>query len=244
MANTARIVRGLLLLLLAGFFVCCDEPVGTQTETCSVGPEGAKTAEVGLRMGAGELRLKGASQPALLEGAFRYNRERLRPQVDYRVSGETGVLTVGQRRHSGIMFGRVRNEWDLSLSRAMPLELEVKLGAGRSELDLRGLDLMGVNVDMGVGEMRLDLQGPHAKNFRVKINGGIGSGTILLPADVGVRVRVDGGIGSVSTRHLTKDHRLYTNDAYGKSDVTIDLEIHAGIGSLDLRVEPSERSRF
>jgi hypothetical protein len=240
----ARFPLLIIPLLLVGLSVACDEPIETCTDRHTVAAEGAKTARVDLRMGAGELRLKGSDQGALLEASFRYNRARLRPEVDYRVSGDKGYLKVGARRSSGIHFGRVRNEWELSLSRSVPIDLRVDLGAGESQLDLRDVDLTGLDVNMGVGEMRLDLQGPRPRSFRVKVDGGVGSGTIYLPSEVGVRVRVDGGIGSVNTRGLTKDHGVYTNDAYGRSDVTIDVSISAGIGSLDLRVGSSDRARF
>jgi hypothetical protein len=235
---------GLGVLFLAGLFAACDEPIAVQTDHQSVAPGGAKAAEVELRMGAGELRLAGAAQPALLEANFTYNRASLKPAVDYRVSGDTGVLMVGAKHSHGIHFGRTRNEWDLRLAQALPTELRVNLGAGESRLDLRGLDLTRLDINMGVGEMILDLRGPHAKSFSVKIDGGVGSGKIYLPAEVGVRARVHGGIGSVDTRGLVKDKRVYTNEAYGKSAVTIDIEISAGIGSLDLRVEPEGRNRI
>jgi hypothetical protein len=230
-------------LVLAGLSAACDEPIAMQTESRTVAAGGARTVQIELSMGAGELRVTGTSQEALLEATFKYNRERLRPEVDYHVSGERGYLRVGTGRSSGVHFGRVRNEWDLSLTRSLPVDLRVNLGAGENRLDLRGVDLTNVDIDMGVGDMRLDLEGPRTKSFRVSINGGVGSGTIYLPSDAGVRVRVDGGIGSVNTRGLTKDHHVYINDAYGRSDVTIDVDISAGIGSLDLRVGSDGRSR-
>lgn len=232
------------ILLMAGLFAACDEERETQTESKTVALEGAKEAEVEVRMGAGELTLKGATQAPLVEAAFRFNRERLRPEVDYRVAGSRGILRIGQRRHTGINFGRIHNEWDLRLSDALPVDLNIRLGAGKSKLDLRGLDINGLDVDMGVGEMTLDLQGPHRKSFKVKIDGGVGSGRLYLPDNVGVRVRVDGGIGSVNARGMAKDHHVYTNEAYGKSDITIDVEIDAGIGSIDLRVESSGSVKF
>lgn len=235
-ASRSMIAAG-LLLLVAGLFVACDEPREVQTEHQTVAVEGAKSAEVELRMGAGELRLTGASQDALLEATFRYNRPRLKPVIDYRVSGTTGVLSVARRRHGGgVNFGHLHNEWDLRLKQGVPLELRIDLGAGENNLDLRGLDISSLDVDMGVGQVKLDLRGPHARSFNVKVDGGIGSGILYLPSEVGVRVRVSGGIGSVNARGLAKDHRTYTNEAYGKSAVTIDVEIDAGIGSLDLRL--------
>ena len=242
--NTRRLGIALAILFLVGLFAACDEPMSVQTDSQTVAAGAAKSVEVDLRMGAGELRLSSAAQDALLEATFRYNRARLRPEVDYRVSGDTGVLRVGSRHSSGVHFGRVHNEWDLRLGRTLPTELKVDLGAGESRLDLRGMDLGRLDIDMGVGEMTLDLRGPHARSFRVSVDGGIGSGKIYLPAEVGVRARVHGGLGSVNTRGLVKNGRVYTNEAYGKSAVTIEIEISAGIGSLDLRVEPGDRDRI
>jgi hypothetical protein len=242
--SVPRFALAMAILTVAWLAAACDEPGNIQTDTQTVAAGGAQRVEVDLEMGAGQLRLASATQDALLDATFRYNRPRLRPEVDYNVSGSTGHLRVGRRHSTGFSFGHVHNEWDLRLGRSLPVDLRVNLGAGESKLDLRGLEISGVDINMGVGEMRLDLQGPHAKSFDVRIDGGVGSGTIYLPAEVGVRARVHGGIGSVDVRGLTKQGGIYTNDAYGKSPVTIDLDINAGIGSLNLRVEPGSRAKL
>jgi hypothetical protein len=235
------IYLGIAVLALGAFFVACDEPVGDyRTETRSVALDGATRAEVGLHMGAGRLRVRGADQANLLEGSFEFNRDRFRPEIDYRSYDGKGILHVRHARRSNISFGRVRNRWDLGLTTSVPLDLSIDLGAGESDLDLRGLKLERLEIDMGVGETKLDLRGPRTESFRVKIDGGVGSGTIYLPAEVGVRVKVDGGLGSVNGHGLTKSGGAWTNEAYGKSPVTIEVDIDAGIGSLDLRCESSD----
>jgi hypothetical protein len=226
-------------LLLLGLAAACDEPRNMMTETKTVALEGAARVEVGLHMGAGELRLRAAGQAALLEASFEFNRERNRPEVDYRLFGDKGILEVRQPRRHGVNFGTTRNRWDLTLGQAVPLDLTIDLGAGQSDLDLRGLKLERVEIDMGVGEVNVDLRGPHASGFLVKIDGGVGSAKLALPSEVGVRVKVDGGLGSVDTRGLTKQAGAYVNEAYGKSAVTIEVDIDAGVGSLDLTCEPS-----
>lgn len=237
-----RMSLGIAVLALGALFTACDEPRGGdyRTETRSVALEGASRAEVGLHMGAGRLRVRGADQASLMEGSFEFNRERLRPEIDYRSYDGKGILHVRHARRTTIPFGRVRNRWDLGLSTAVPLDLTVDLGAGESDLDLRGLKLERLEIDMGVGETRLDLRGPRAESFRVKIDGGVGSGRLVFPTEVGVRVKVDGGLGSVDARGLTKENGAWVNEAYGKSPVTIEVDIDAGIGSLDLRCEPSD----
>ena len=230
-------------LLLLGLAAACDEPRNMMRETKTVDLEGAARAEVGLHMGAGEMHLRAAQQAALLEASFEFNRERNRPEVDYRLFGDKGILEVRHARRHGVNFGTTRNRWDLTLGQAVPLDLTIDLGAGQSDIDLRGLKLERVEIDMGVGEVDLDLRGPHASGFLVKIDGGIGSAKLALPAEVGVRVKVDGGIGSVSAHGLTKQAGAYVNDAYGKSPVTIEIDIDAGIGSLDLRCESAVQIR-
>ncbi|MGB8957864.1 MAG: toast rack family protein [Candidatus Aminicenantales bacterium] len=230
-------------LLLLGLAAACDEPRNMMTETKTVDLEGAARAEVGLHMGAGEMHLRAAQQAALLEASFEFNRERNRPEVNYRLFGDKGILEVRHARRHGVNFGTTRNRWDLTLGQAVPLDLTIDLGAGQSDIDLRGLKLERVEIDMGVGEVNLDLRGPHASGFLVKIDGGVGSAKLALPAEVGVRVKVDGGIGSVNAHGLTKQAGAYVNDAYGKSPVTIEVDIDAGIGSLDLTCEPSSLIR-
>ncbi|HMA54740.1 MAG TPA: toast rack family protein [Acidobacteriota bacterium] len=227
------------ILLLVGLAAACDEPRNMIRETKTVALEGAARAEVGLHMGAGELRLQAADQASLLEASFEFNRERNRPDVSYRLFGDKGILEVRPARRRGINFGTSRNRWDLTLGRTVPLDLSIDLGAGHSDIDLRGLKLERVEVDMGVGEVNLDLRGPHASGFLVKIDGGVGSAKLSLPGEVGVRVKVDGGLGSVNAHGLTKQGGAYVNDAYGRSPVTIEIDIDAGIGSLDLDCETS-----
>ncbi len=239
-----RIKLVVAILALVGLAAACDEPRTLMTESRTVALEGADRAEVSLQMGAGELKVRAADQEPLLEGSFEFSRERYRPEVDYSVFAEKGRLQVRQPRRRGIQFGSRRNEWDLRLSRAVPLELDIDLGAGRNELDLRGLKIDRLDIDMGVGEVLLDLGGPHERSFNVKIDGGIGSAKIRFPSEVGVRVRVDGGLGSVDAHGLTKTGGAYVNEAYGKSAVTIEVDIDAGIGSLDLRCDPSSEIKI
>ncbi|MBE0712960.1 MAG: hypothetical protein IH583_11300 [Candidatus Aminicenantes bacterium] len=227
----------MVILALAALVAACDEPREVMKDTQMVALQGATRAEVGLHMNAGELRVYGADQEALLEASFEYSRDRDRPVVEYRRFGDKGTLQVRHARRNSIPFGRVRNRWDLNLSTAVPIDLDIDLGAGQSNIDLRGLKLQRVEIDMGVGEMTLDLRGPHQESFNVKIDGGVGSGKIYLPSEVGVRVKVDGGIGSIEAHGLTKQGGSYINEAYGKSAVVIEVEVDAGIGSLDLRVE-------
>ena len=46
-----------------------------------------------------------------------------------------------------------------------------------------------------------------------------------------------GGIGGISAPDFKKQDDEYTNDAYGKSPVTIRLKVQGGVGSIKLLME-------
>jgi hypothetical protein len=226
---------GLLIILIGGIAAC--ERVGeltTENKTIQLGE--AKSAEIEIKMGAGELFLQGGSQ-ALMEGSFTTNIKRWKPEVDYHTFSDRGILRIEQHKHSGIPLGNTENRWDIRLNNEVPTELSINLGAGESKFSLQGMSLKSLDIDMGVGELTLDLSGEHKQNLDVKIDGGVGSGTIYLPENVGVRVKVNGGLGSVHAAGFAKSENVYTNEAYGKSNVLLDLRIKAGIGSIDLRLK-------
>ena len=74
-------------------------------------------------------------------------------------------------------------------------------------------------------------------NLDVTIDTGATNLTVLLPSDVGVRVKVDRGPTVIDASGLVEDGDVYTNDAYGVSDVTLKVDIDAGVGQINLEVE-------
>jgi hypothetical protein len=228
----------------------------TESETVELGD--AASVRVELDMGAGELDVAGGAAE-LLEASFTYNVAELKPEVDYR--GDT--LTVRTPNvDTGIASLRdvadYRYEWDLRLNDDVPMELEVNVGAGRTDLKLGSLsltkldvaggageilvDLSGstsltkLDIAAGAGDLTVDLSGAWQNDLEASIAGGIGERILILPRDTGVRVKVELGVGTVDAAGLTKEGEYYTNDAYGQSEATLELELAGGVGGIELRL--------
>ena len=116
----------------------------------------AKSANVSLRMGSGELRVSSGTQK-MMEGTFAYNVADWKPVVDYRVSGTTGNLNIAQPNAGG-SFGNTVNKWDVRLNGEVALDVTANLGAGEAHLELGELNLSRVEMNIGAGEVTIAVQ--------------------------------------------------------------------------------------
>jgi len=207
-----------------------------QRESKSIQAQNVDSARAKLQMGAGELNLTGGADQ-LMEADFSYNVADWKPRVSYDVSGAEGDLVVKQGSGGGVRLGgKARNEWDISLNDEMPTDLVVQMGAGESDLDLDSLSLTGLDLQMGAGKTTVDLTGDYTQDFDASIKGGVGEATVLLPSEIGVRARAQGGLGSINAKGLQREGESYLNDAYGDSDVTLDVDVQGGVGEINLEV--------
>jgi hypothetical protein len=229
----------------------------SDSETVELGDAGS--VDVEIVMGAGELDVVGGASD-LLQADFTYNVAELEPEVEYQ-NDRLSVLTPDvENTGVGALWDLddYRYEWELRLNDDVSMDMDINMGAGTSDLVLGSLslsrldvktgagdvtlDLTGtssltrLNVDAGVGEITVDLTGDWQGDMDADIRAGVGKLTVLLPRDVGVRVDVEGGISDTDTRGLAKDGDTYTNDAYGESQVTLRIDIQAGIGDINLEV--------
>ena len=206
----------------------------TESETVQLG--GAEAVRVEIEIGAGDLEVAGGAQD-LLQASFTYNVDKLEPSVEY----SDGELVVHQPEARGVPalegIAGFRNEWVLRLNDGVPMDLNVTMGAGTSDLQLAGLALTSLNLDLGAGISTIDLTGDWASDLEAVIETGAADLTVRLPSDVGVRVEVEAGPTAVSAPGLTQDGNVYTNAAYGASDVNLRIAINAGIGVIKLELE-------
>jgi hypothetical protein len=227
----------IVLVLLAVLFLAgCSSSarVGTlRTESQSVVLGDARSARVEIAFGAGDLQLTGGADE-LLEANFNYNVAALKPDVGY----TGGTLYVRQPQVNGLTSLRnitdFRNDWDLRLSDQVPVDLRVDAGGGSGNLQLAGLSLTGLDISLGAGDYTIDLSGNWPRDLDVTIDAGATDIRLLLPRDVGARVEVDRGPTLIDAPDLARDGDVYTNEAYGLSDVTLQIHLEAGIGIVSL----------
>jgi hypothetical protein len=202
-----------------------------QYDAQSVEMDASELVHVNLRMGAGDLRLTDGAQK-LMRADFTYSVPSWKPEVRYTSSNGRGDLTIEQPKSTGVHLGNTKYRWDLQLSNKVPMNLTVNFGAGQARLDLGSLLLRGVEVQMGVGQLDMDLRGKPRHNYNVSIHGGVGEATVRLPADAAIYAEAHGGIGSIDVRGLRKEGDHWVREAYDQASAKIRLDINGGIGEI------------
>jgi hypothetical protein len=165
-----------------------------ESETVELG--GAASVRVEIEMAAGELEVSGGAAE-LLEASFTYNVAELKPEVDYS-GGTLSVRTPDVKVGGGALWDldEYRYEWDLRLNEDVPMEMQVSMGAGRSDLRLGGLALTRLDVTRGAGEVVVDLSGSTSLT-RLNVGGGAGGVAVDLSGtwQQDLEATIEGGLG-------------------------------------------------
>ncbi len=223
-----------VVAMLAALLAACSvhrTPAGpTVHEHQVVELDTSELTRVHLKMGAGALDVKGGAAH-LADADFTYNLAELKPTI-----GRTpGELTISQPTVA--VMDKADNHWEIALNDAAPTELDVHVGAGEAKLKLGSLNLRKVNFNVGAGEVDLDLRGTPKTSYAVEVAGGVGSATIHLPGSVAISAMATGGIGSVDVTGLERDKGRWINPRVKEGAVTIDLNVHGGVGEIKLVVD-------
>jgi hypothetical protein len=200
--------------------------------------QSAKTVTANIDMPSGTLDLAGGASK-LLDANFTYRDRDGKPQTNYTVSKDEGILDITQENPSHVHLAGSGNDWRLRFADGVPLDFNLNLGAGKGNVNLQGLEVAHADLKVGVGRLDLDLTGPRKSDLHVDIHGGVGTADIILPRNIGVRVHASDGLGDVNAHGFHHDGDDYTNDALGKSPNTIYVNVSGGVGQITLEEKGS-----
>jgi hypothetical protein len=230
-ASYAAVGLGLMCLSACNF----RPPQVGPTETFPVNVDlgTAERSKLELDLAAGELHLRGGDGPQLLQGSIEYNVPAWKPVVHTAVIGSSTDITIKQPEghHGG---PGVRYVWNLEVNKDVLLDVAVNCGAGQEHLNLGDTKLRSVNLQIGAGQVELDLRGHPTRDYDVAVRGGVGQATVHLPHDVGVWAEAHGGIGHIEVQGLSKKGNHWENAGYDQAKVNVHVKVEGGIGQIQL----------
>jgi hypothetical protein len=236
----------LIPILLASAFFTFSFPFHSgqagpviETEFSLPRSEQSEILELDLIHNAGELSLTSDISPHnLLTAKFRVH---LSPEVEHTVAdGVTKVtirdvdITRNWRNH----FSR----WELQLASQVPVQLSLRTGATKAELDLRFLQMEKLDLKTGAGDVTIYLG---TNDGIVNIDSGASNVVVYVPLDTGIRMQVRGGLVSVSGENagiVSRGDRFYSSRELEQKEAVVDINFTAGAASITLRPAPPGRS--
>jgi hypothetical protein len=196
---------------------------------------GVERLRLDLQMGAGQFKVRGGAAQ-LARADFTYNVEQWKPEVTYHTFAGASDLNIAQPSGSHTHIGDTKYNWDIEVADDIPLDLNAHVGAGEAHMNLGSLNLRRVEVEMGVGQLDMDLRGAPKHDYDVHIHGGIGEATVHLPHDAEIIATGSGGIGEIHTQGLQKQGDRWTNDVRN-AKARIHVDVEGGIGQINLIVD-------
>ena len=181
---------------------------------------------VRVAYGAGKLGVRAATAPMLYQMQLRYNAERSEPLHAFDSVAHT--LRVGLRRHSSRFSSDENEAGDLrvDLTRDVPLDLTMELGAVEADLDFSGLRIGRLKVESDASDARIRFDTLNAvPMMSLDIQVGAASLRAERLGNANTHdVRVKAGVGSVDL------------DFGGQWAGEIDLAVEVTLGTVTIRV--------
>ncbi len=238
-ANSWSFFWPVVLILLGVWFLLGPYLYRRNTaemETLSIPLEGTQQGRVRIDFGAGKLELNATANAGELASGTCYGGV----EKELRRSGTLTEL----RLHPPVDFmvppffmNTSGFQWQLGLSRDVPLELELHTGAGESLLDLRDLKVSELRLETGASANRVIL--PAQAGFtQARIKSGAASVEIQVPDGVAGRIHIESGLAGIkvdTSRFLPRGEKEYESPDYASAANRAEITIETGVGSLDIR---------
>ena len=163
----------LLILLFLIFFIItyksmADEESG-ENRVIHLGE--VNSLKVSIKFGAGKLDLI-SEEEDVFKGNFQYDKSILKPNIQYEVLGETGILTLSQsiKKDLDLPFP-YKNRWNLKLPSGIPLQLYINTATYSGDIDLTNLQVEKFYLTTGASQTNIIFDQPNLidlKNINVK----------------------------------------------------------------------------
>lgn len=224
----------LILLFLIFFVIAYDESMADEINGENrVIPLGeVDSLKVSIKFGAGKLDLT-SGQEDVFEGNFQYDKSILKPNIQYEILGESGILTLSQsiKKDLDLPFP-YKNRWNLKLPSGIPLQLYINTATYSGDIDLTNLQIENFYLNSGASQTNIVF---NQRNFidlkNINIKTGASTINVLGLANANFdKMNFTGGAGSYTfdfSGDLTKKSKVNINVGAAK----IVLKIPSAIGT-------------
>jgi hypothetical protein len=205
-----------------------SSPLGSERASVQLGA--ATSGRVIVKHGAGRLSIRSTHDPeALVDGSFAGG-------VEPRERRNGDELQVTLERRDWAPWGRRGSvDWEIGVTRRVPVSLEVEAGANRADLDLSDLTVPDLRLHTGASDTTVTM--PAQRRTRAFVACGAASVRIRVPDRTPARITLRTGLTSVHVdeTRFPRDAEGYRSRDFDGSTDGVDLTIEGGAASVEVR---------
>ena len=195
-------------------------------------------AEVLVKFGAGRVDIGALSSRSvnLLEGDLEYDRSRGMPDKEFEQRDGKGILTLSSASSTGIFFGVGGEDWELKLSRDIPLDLSVEAGAASIDLDLEPLNVRSLRLQLGASTVKVKFP-ESATSTSAVIKAGAATINIDIPEGVAARINTKLGLSTshIDESRFQKSDGYYISPGYDTAKNKLEISLETGVSTVTIK---------
>ncbi len=200
-------------------------------ETVQVTSVDVKSLLVAVDAGASQIKISTSDQKEAVIAELNSNYSKLKQSSA--IEGAVQKVNLSMIPSNGWLVD-MKNEWDVKMSRALPINLTLNAGACDADIDMSEAELSTVDIDSGASSLLLSL-GDNQDLANVKIDSGASSITIRIPKDSGVMLGFDDGLNSKELADLKHvDNKTYKSDNYDIATKKVNIIAKIGVSSFKI----------
>ncbi len=192
-------------------------------------PTGVTDATVTLTYAGGRLSIDSATQ-GLASGSLTYYQ--VKPTWAAVQRGNTIDLTISQGQGETIPTGESGNNWRVSLTDKVPVDVSIRTGATTAGLDFRRIKLR--TLDVACGAASLVLWFPEEPQMRASIRTGAATLELHVPAGVGLKINNPNPLlsNSLEGQGLQRSGNSYASKDFGTTRSNLEIDLTAAASTV------------
>lgn len=230
-----RILSVIIVLFLIfwamGFFTWSGDPAEMHSTPFNISANETTTmTEATLEAGAADIKIIGDGNA--FSGEF-VSVGGLKTESTVSEDGKTQkvlIKTIDRR----MMWHGWKNSLNVKIAEDRPVDLKIKTGASKLNLDASSIAMNSLSVDAGASKLKI-VFGEKSDNVAVDIRAGASAIDLILPKNVGARIETKGGLlDREFVGFSKKEGGLYESENYSGSDKKINIKIDAGVSKISV----------
>jgi len=222
-------------LILSGELISNMEDAKERIITKEIGLDSQiKQLSVKIDYGAGVVNINGNNKNANnIDNLVLFNDVTTtteEPIFTYTKDNDKGNLYLARASQSIPPFKNLKDEWSVSFSNNIPLNMDLNYGAAEVNIDMSNLKVSNLDIDTGASESTITFADYPTK---VNIDAGMSSFNFKFPTNVGVIIIADNGMSSMSLNNFKEKYEGIFINEYYEENSTNNIEINIDAGMSD-----------